>query len=287
MPEMLDEMQEGTISESIQLIVSPTPAARETYLYVQETGYLEHSSQSFASENLDSYLLMYVVKGHGKLIYETSEYQLNEEDIFFINCKKYHKYYGIRNGWTVLYLYINGLQVHGYYNTITNNKTPIFTVKNSKTTASLFWQIITLHRKKSRYAEVLSSLHITRILTDISMFGNDEAILDAEFPLYIDYVFHYINHNYNKKITLDMLSELYCVNKFHLAREFKRCSGTTINEYVITTRINKAKELLHYTTKSVEEIADEVGFYSSSHFIKLFRSREYVTPLFYRKQWTR
>jgi AraC-like DNA-binding protein len=118
------------------------------------------------------------------------------------------------------------------------------------------------------------------------LLKNNDYISDFEYPEYINDIFHRIDHFYNKKYTLDKLAKLYSINKFHLAREFKKYSGTTLNEYLITTRIDRAKQFLRYSKKSIEQIAQEVGFYNSSHFIKMFHTREHITPLSYRKQWT-
>ena len=61
--------------------------------------------------------------------------------------------------------------------------------------------------------------------------------------------------------------------------------GITVNEYLINARISYAKELLKYTDMPVGEIAFESGMNNVTHFINLFKSREEMTPLAYRKAW--
>lgn len=61
--------------------------------------------------------------------------------------------------------------------------------------------------------------------------------------------------------------------------------GIPVNEYLINTRISYAKELLKYTDMSVEEITYETGMNNVTHFINLFKKREAITPLKYRKAW--
>lgn len=61
--------------------------------------------------------------------------------------------------------------------------------------------------------------------------------------------------------------------------------GVTVNEYVVLTRIAHAKELLKYSDLSVNEITFEVGMNNVTHFINLFKAREQMTPLAYRKIW--
>jgi two-component system response regulator YesN len=47
-------------------------------------------------------------------------------------------------------------------------------------------------------------------------------------------------------------------------------------------RINESKKLLKTTNLPVYQIAERVGFNSSSHFIKIFKKNEEVTPLQFR-----
>lgn len=286
---MLDktnDTMENIDNESVHLVISPSDLAKKTFLYANEIGFLEMKPyQSVSSERKDSFLLLFITFETGKLIYQNVEYQVKKGDLFLLDCKNDIKLCNTSE-MRVLYVYFNGNQAYAYYDMIVKNKLLCFKIENYKTIMSLFFQILTLHRKNKKYAEQLTSLHLTRILTEISMLCDNESVSEVEYPEYINDIFHNVDHFYKQKFTLDMLAKKYSLNKFHLSREFKRCAGTTFNEYLITTRISKAKSLLRYSDKSIEQIADAVGFYNSSHFIKMFYSREHVTPLYYRKQWT-
>ncbi|MFD0676548.1 MULTISPECIES: helix-turn-helix domain-containing protein [unclassified Paenibacillus] len=61
----------------------------------------------------------------------------------------------------------------------------------------------------------------------------------------------------------------------------------TPNEYIITRRITFAKELLKYSSIPVAEIAAQCGTDNVSHFISLFKHREEMTSLAFRKKWQR
>ncbi|MDD4689680.1 MAG: AraC family transcriptional regulator [Eubacteriales bacterium] len=274
--------------ESIRIIVSPSDFAKNNLFYVIETGYIDGELFSGGGhDNLDSFLLLYVCDGEVILDYDNIKYLIKKNSMFVIDCNKHHKLYTHNNkAMWALYLYFNGIQTAGYYDLISKSGITVFEIENKKTIMSLLWQIVSLNQKKAGYAELLTSLNITRILTDVCMFCSNDAIHEAEYPDCVNYTYDYIAKNYNKKITLSMLSELFFVNKYHLSREFKRCAGITINEHLTTIRINKARALLRYSNKSVEEIAIETGFCNATHFIRVFRKNEQVTPLFYRNQWT-
>lgn len=67
-------------------------------------------------------------------------------------------------------------------------------------------------------------------------------------------------------------------------RKFKQETGVTLTKYLIDLRINYAKSLLQSTSKSILEIALEVGYDSVNYFIRIFREHVGVTPLQFRYQ---
>ena len=54
-------------------------------------------------------------------------------------------------------------------------------------------------------------------------------------------------------------------------------------EYIAKRRIQAAKELLTGTDRTIEDIAAETGFCTSSYFCKLFKKYEGITPTHFRK----
>lgn len=55
----------------------------------------------------------------------------------------------------------------------------------------------------------------------------------------------------------------------------------TFIEYVIQTKMNKAKELLDNTDKTVEEISYTLGYDNKRYFIQLFKNEIGVPPMIY------
>ena len=58
--------------------------------------------------------------------------------------------------------------------------------------------------------------------------------------------------------------------------------GISINEYVHEVKINRAKILLKTTSKTMIEIAQQLGYSDSSHFSKKFKEKEGLSPISYR-----
>ena len=226
------------------------------------------------------------MSGKGKLLYLGKEYTLNAGDCFYINClKKHHYQTEPGHNWELLWIHFNGPVALGYYEKFTENGFQIIHVQDNFFMERSFHRVIALNKKRMISSELLTSNVITSILTELtiqSMTNNATYIL---IPDTIKQVIFDIEHNFKSDISLQSLATKHNLNKFHLAKEFKKYTGTTVVEYIITNRLAYAKELLKYSDLSISEITFKIGMNNISHFINLFKTRENMTPLAFRKQW--
>ncbi|MCI9457215.1 MAG: helix-turn-helix domain-containing protein [Oscillospiraceae bacterium] len=93
----------------------------------------------------------------------------------------------------------------------------------------------------------------------------------------------YLAAHSNQKLSLDKIAERFYISKYHLCRTFKQATGFTLAEYINTSRVMRARELLLTTRSSITEIAEETGFESGTHFGKVFKQYMGTPPLAYRK----
>ena len=92
----------------------------------------------------------------------------------------------------------------------------------------------------------------------------------------------YINLNYRKKISLDILTDRFGCCKSTLLNCFKKEYGTTIFEYINTVRMKQAAEMLKQSNKSIKEIAFFCGISDQNYFSKIFTSYYGCSPSKYR-----
>jgi AraC-like DNA-binding protein len=81
-----------------------------------------------------------------------------------------------------------------------------------------------------------------------------------------------LNEEYHSLQSLEEIAAHVQLSKYHFGRLFKKSTGLAPMEYVTKVRIEKAIILLRTTDCSIEEIAEQIGYSSSSYFIKVFRS---------------
>ncbi len=96
-------------------------------------------------------------------------------------------------------------------------------------------------------------------------------------------ILDYLNVNYGEKITLDGLAQTFFMSKPTLIYNFNKFVGRSPIDFLLAVRLSKAKQMLVATKMSVGQIADKCGFSSANYFGLIFKKKEKVSPLDYRK----
>ncbi|MED4599972.1 AraC family transcriptional regulator [Paenibacillus validus] len=96
-------------------------------------------------------------------------------------------------------------------------------------------------------------------------------------------ILQYINQHFTENITLADLSKALHLNKYYICHSFKEVTGYTVNNYLMSKRIEEAKKLLLTTNEPVSAIAEKIGFNTSVHFSRSFKQYAGVSPQIFRK----
>jgi len=99
------------------------------------------------------------------------------------------------------------------------------------------------------------------------------------------HLFHRVQHarefiekNYYRDISVSDIAASAHLSPSHLTRSFSEAFSSTPYQYVIEIRLAKARQLLGDSLFSIEEIIQQIGFYSASSFIRLYKKRFGETP---------
>ena len=80
------------------------------------------------------------------------------------------------------------------------------------------------------------------------------------------------------RITLDDLAAAAGLSKFHFARRFRATTGTSPHEFVVRSRVDRARRLLEHTDTPLAAVAEACGFADQSHMNRVFAKRVGATP---------
>ncbi|HSW51905.1 MAG TPA: DNA-binding response regulator [Sulfuricaulis sp.] len=100
----------------------------------------------------------------------------------------------------------------------------------------------------------------------------------------VDKVRVYVAQRLSEKILETELAQHCAMSYFHFSRTFRRVAGVTLREYILRERVHRAARLLQQAPGlSVKAVAFEAGFRDLSHFARMFRRYQGISPSEYRK----
>lgn len=110
-----------------------------------------------------------------------------------------------------------------------------------------------------------------------------QTVSDVEKLPHIREAITYINDNYGSKIKINELADHVGVNRSYLASSFKRATGYSPKEYLLTLRMEKAKSLLEKTDMPVNAVATSVGYSDQLAFSRMFKEYAGISPKAFRE----
>ena len=93
----------------------------------------------------------------------------------------------------------------------------------------------------------------------------------------------YLSDHYASDIPLERLTQIACMGTTKLKTCFKKYYDCTITEYIQQRRMSQAEYLLTNTNLTIGQIAQTVGYSTSSRFAELFRKSTGLLPGEFRK----
>lgn len=136
--------------------------------------------------------------------------------------------------------------------------------------------------------ELLNSIeHITNLqyhmLLDYTKRVYDLKINKINYKLVLT-ITNYIKHHITEPINITKLAKDLFISRTYLATKFKNETNMTLTNYFMKMKIDEAKKLLLYTSKSLNQISSYLGFSSQSHFTNTFKKYTNKSPNEYRKE---
>jgi AraC family transcriptional regulator len=97
-------------------------------------------------------------------------------------------------------------------------------------------------------------------------------------------VVEYVEGHLDTGLTLEQMAAAAHLSPYHFARQFKVATGLPPHQYVLTRRVERAKQLLQTGSDfSLAEVAAHAGFCDQSQFSHHFKRILGVTPGNFRK----
>ncbi|MEA5003659.1 MAG: AraC family transcriptional regulator [Christensenella sp.] len=279
----------GDLVKSNRIIYTPSAFAKANLIHLQETGELQaqqpHSSKR---KGLFSYLFFVVLHGSGTLKYDGSVYSLTVGDCVFIDCRKPYAHCSSNDLWTLKWAHFYGPNMNAIYEKyMERGGQPCFHAHTLDQYHQILEQIYEIASSADYIRDMKIYEHLASLLTLLMEEGWDPLrnSFSTTKKQNLQNIKEYLDQHYQEKISLDMLADLFYVNKFYLTRVFKEQFGLSVNNYLLHVRINRAKQFLRFTTSSIEEISHACGMTDANYFSRIFKRLEGISPGEFRKRW--
>ncbi|RAP74763.1 response regulator transcription factor [Paenibacillus montanisoli] len=116
-----------------------------------------------------------------------------------------------------------------------------------------------------------------------ALFEHKQAGKGSQENDVIRMVQRYVQQNLAGDLTLNRIGDVVGHNPSYLSRLYKQVTNEGLSDYIMTARLEKAKELLEENRLKIHEISASVGFLSEQSFYRFFRKALQMTPQEYRE----
>ena len=143
-------------------------------------------------------------------------------------------------------------------------------------------KMLNYYRKVTSYNEtqIRSMIKLAYMMVSF-IITND--IMDVQTDPLAEAAVKYIDEHINEKISINMLCKTLNASKNQLYVIFHNNFNTTVNDYIISRKLQVARKLLKTTELSINSISELIGISTYTYFSKLFKDKFHMSPLAYRK----
>jgi len=254
--------------------------------------------------------LAYVVNGEGKHFVGNTSYNISQGSIFIINNTEAHEFGPLDSSAPLDIINccfspsalahdiqalnnMNGFRDFFYLEPFFRRETGFshrlqLTGNDNITIYQLLTEMLTEFTEKRKGYQLMLKSSLINLLIRVArlyeQFESDMA-LKTQYDTYWDIVqqaIQYINNHIEEKISLDDVACMVNFSSSHFSRVFKRVTKKTLFEFITECRLQKAKDYLKNSNKSITEISHDVGFASVSYFGQVFKQAFGISPSEYR-----
>lgn len=224
--------------------------------------------------------IFFIKQGKGFFIVDGQKYKVKRNDLVLINPFIEHTEFSEKD--SPLDYYVIGIE------NLKLQKKENYSILSlgNEAIRDCFYNIYAEMQKKDSNFDNICQLYFQIIILniqrnttiDFSIHEPDKGSRECQL------IKDYISTNYSEDISLDTLSKKYNLNKYYLCHRFNQIYGISPIAYLSNIRIDICKDLLRTTNHSIHEIAEMVGFSSSSYLSQSFKKNVGETPQMYRKK---
>lgn len=273
----------GVLRKSEVYFSSPSQTAKKIYFYPISAGHFFCvEGYHLVRKNYNSLLITHILDGSFTYIKDGKHITAHKGDTVILDCYKPHEYY-TNDSFESIWIHIAGENSYELFEEIERSEGNLVKCKDVQHLRKLLFRVFDGMKGDYPTTELSVSLDIYKIFTELLNPQSTKSKGKSNYEDSIQTVKEYIAENLNENLTVGALAEIVNMSSSHFSRVFKQQTGFSPYDYILISRLNRAKYLLQVTDMTVSSIAYEIGFNSESNFIYFFTENEGISPGKFRK----
>lgn len=273
----------GVLKKSEVYFSSPSPLAKKIYFYPISAGHFYcDNNYHLIRDNYNSLLITHIIDGTFTYVKDGRHQTARKGDTVILDCYKAHEYY-TNDSFESIWVHVSGANSLEIFKEIEALEDNLIKCKDVQHLKKLLFRIFDGMKGEIPTSELNYSLDIYKIFTELLNPQSAKTKGEISYEDSVHKVKEYISDNLNEGITVKSLAELVNMSSSHFSRVFKQQTGFSPYDYILISRLNRAKYLLQTTNITIASIAYDVGFNSESNFIYFFTENEGISPGKFRK----
>ncbi len=238
----------------------------------------------------NSYELYFLINGTVKYMVDNKFFYLKPGDLIVIPPNILHSTdtETCLHNERLLLTFDEGLfigEVKEYIDRLCENNIIVLPQEKIPLIEDMFYKVSYELNKNNELREKIIKLYISEIILYLYRYKYAAADVVRKHNSEMNKVSQYIFDNYSKNLSLNTLSKKFNFSQCHLSRKFKSETGVSLNQYINSVRISRAKDLLKKPFNSITQVAGLCGYNDSNYFTEVFKNLTGQTPLKYSKQY--
>lgn len=255
---------------------------KELPLYLLNMGQHHCQDHMIRTEGYPQPQILYCTKGSGTLLIDEIRLAITPYTAIFLPANYPHEYYADGDIWDIHWVVPAGYGAEDILRQFGLTEPKIYKLGEIKMLEHIFRKMHEAIRADCVFGNYRASGYLYDFLIEFYRLISSEETSGAPNSALMK-ALDYINFNFASPISMDELCSVSGVSKQYLCRLFRKALSSRPMEYIAKRRIQAAKELLTGTDMTIEDIAAETGFCTSSYLCKLFKKYEGITPTHFRK----
>jgi AraC-like DNA-binding protein len=236
---------------------------------------------------LQEFQINYITAGEGIIETDQGSFRIQEGSVILLFPGVWHRYKpDKKTGWTEHYVGFNGTFTQQLYqHELLSAQNPVIHIGFNERILNEFDELLQLvDEEKPGFQQECAGKLIFLLARMLSIIKNSE-FEGKDIERKIQYCCLYFRDHLDKNVNIEELAKELNIGYSYFRRMFKKYTGISPAQYHLGLRIQKSKDLLQFSNKTIKEIAYQLGFESNQYFSRIFHEKCGLSPIKFKQQF--